>query len=252
MDRNKMSPSSSSSNTVRGAPGITDSGEIGVTPLRSLRSIQGPEKWNKGERYAISPAILSMLPISVLTDIMSKDVVGLIKQNNAVSVGKPRVFGIGSSLSDDDADHHENGWFFGEQHHVVSGDQRSSSSTTASPFAKVVLGRATVATLGIRSFVAEVHGWCTANFVLRQNFLFEYRENDNMNGLPWGYALLQYAEAYPHKHFENALHLEYFEKPCCKSGKRCVSYLPFRFSHCLSTQTAQYFYTYIDFNAGRE
>jgi len=67
-----------------------------------------------------------------------------------------------------------------------------------------------------------VYGWCTGVFVLRQNYLFEYREGDSLNGLPWGYAHLPLAEAYPHKHFTNALHLDFFEKPCSKSGKRSL------------------------------
>ena len=90
-------------------------------------------------------------------------------------------------------------------------------------FGKILLGKATVAPLGMRSFHNEVYGWCTGVFVLRQNYLFEYREGDSLNGLPWGYAHLPLAEAYPHKHFTNALHLDFFEKPCSKSGKRSVS-----------------------------
>lgn len=222
MDRNKMSLSTSSNNMASGpAPIITGADEIGLTPVRSLRSIQGPEKWTKGERYAITPAVLSMLPIRVLTDVMSKDHT-VPKKNDSFSGNKQRSFGIGSIISEDDQDHHEDGWFFGEHHHGASGIQRGVNNTPTSPFEKVMLGKATVATLGIRAFVAEVHGWCTGTFVLRQNLLFEYRETDSLNGLPWGYAMLQFAEAYPHKHFLNALHLDYFEKPCSKSGKRSV------------------------------
>ena len=223
VDRNKLSPSPSVNSMAAGpAPSLTDAGEIGLTPVRSLRSIQGPEKWTKGERYAISPAVLSMLPIRVLTDVMSKDET-VLESKYSANGNKQRIFGIGSIITEDDQDQHENGWFFGEHHNVGPGLHRGGTSSTYSPFEKITLGKATVATLGIRSFVAEVHGWCTGIFVLRQNFLFEYRETDSLNGLPWGYAMLQYAEAYPHKHFENALHLEYFEKPCCKSGKRSVS-----------------------------
>jgi hypothetical protein len=224
MDRNKISPSVSANNLVSGpGPSLAESGEIGITPIRSLRSIQGPEKWTKGERYAILPAVLSMLPIGVLTDVMSNDEKSLTKNKDSFGGSKQRAFGIGSIISEDDHDHHESGWFFGEHHNVVTGLPRASNIPSSSPFEKVILGNATVATLGIRSFVAEIHGWCTGTFVLRQNYLFEYRETDSLNGLPWGYAMLQFAEAYPHKHFSNALHLEYFERPCSKSGKRSVS-----------------------------
>jgi hypothetical protein len=86
------------------------------------------------------------------------------------------------------------------------------------------LGKATVAPLGMRSYLNEVYGWCTGVFILRQNYLFEYREGDSTNGVPWGFAHLPLAEAYPHKHFMNALHLDFFDRPCCKSGKRSVSH----------------------------
>lgn len=224
MDRNKISPSTSMSSISGPAPRMTEPGEI--TPVRALRSFQGPEKWNKGERYAITPAVLTMLPITVLNHVMSKDD-ALKKKAECLNGSKQRAFGIGSIISEDDQDRNEmnDGWFFGEHHHVASGMlpfQRGGINTPTSPFEKVVLGKATVAKLGMRSFVAEVHGWCAGLFVLRQNFLFEYRESDSLNGLPWGYAMLQFAEAYPHKHFSNAFHLEYFERPCSKSGKRSV------------------------------
>ncbi|KAL7519889.1 hypothetical protein ACHAWX_004643 [Stephanocyclus meneghinianus] len=224
MDRNKISPSTSMSSISGPAPRMTEPGEI--TPVRALRSFQGPEKWNKGERYAITPAVLTMLPITVLNHVMSKDD-ALKKKAECLNGSKQRAFGIGSIISEDDQDRNEmnDGWFFGEHHHVASGMlpfQRGGINTPTSPFEKVVLGKATVAKLGMRSFVAEVHGWCAGLFVLRQNFLFEYRESDSLNGLPWGYAMLQFAEAYPHKHFSNAFHLEYFERPCSKSGKRSL------------------------------
>jgi hypothetical protein len=221
MDHNKISPGTSMSSITGPAPHLTEPGE--VTPIRALRALQGPEKWTKGERYAITPAVLSMLPIRVLTEVMSKDD-SLPNKADSSSSSKQRAFGIGSIISEDDQNHHEDGWFFGEHHHPVSSSfQRGGSSAPSSPFEKVVLGKATVATLGMRSYVAEVHGWCTGVFVLRQNYLFEYRETDSLNGLPWGYAMLQFAEVYPHKHFSNALQLEYFERPCSKSGKRSVS-----------------------------
>ena len=104
------------------------------------------------------------------------------------------------------------------------GGGNNNHITPPSAFGKIHLGKATVAGLGMRSFLNEVYGWSTGVFVLKQNFLFEYREGDSLNGVPWGYAHLPLAEVYPHNHFTNALHLEFFEKPCIKSGRRSVSH----------------------------
>eukprot|EP00579_Thalassiosira_antarctica_P033228 CAMPEP_0201995208 /NCGR_PEP_ID=MMETSP0905-20130828/2744_1 /ASSEMBLY_ACC=CAM_ASM_000554 /TAXON_ID=420261 /ORGANISM="Thalassiosira antarctica, Strain CCMP982" /LENGTH=1066 /DNA_ID=CAMNT_0048550269 /DNA_START=29 /DNA_END=3226 /DNA_ORIENTATION=- len=194
------------------------------SPERSLRSLTGPEQWTKGERYAIFPGVLSMCPIQVLNHIMSKDE-GPSSRPSLTSRGSQQ-FGIGSIISEDDGVD-SNGWFFADHHPPSTAGGTlprhgsiSSSNVLPSAFGKILLGKATVAPLGMRSFLNEVYGWCTGVFVLRQNYLFEYREGDNSNGLPWGYAHLPLAEAYPHNHFTNALHLDFFEKPCCKSGKR--------------------------------
>ena len=138
-------------------------------------------------------------------------------------------FGIGSIIQDDSGD--SNGWFFADQSSLTPSGVGSSGSfvgssksnlTSSSAFGKIVLGKATVAPIGMRSFLNELYGWCTGIFILRHNYLFEYRECDSQNSLPWGYAHLPYAEAYPHKHFMNALHLDFYERPCYKSGRRSL------------------------------
>lgn len=198
------------------------------SPERALRSLKGPEQWTKGEKNAILPGVLSMCPIQVLNNIMSKEEVPPSRPS-LTSRGSHSGFGIGSIISQDEgAD--SNGWFFADHHQPTPaggmlpchGGSVSSSTVLPSVFGKIVLGKATVAPLGMRSFFNEVYGWCTGVFILRQNYLFEYREGDSLNGLPWGYAHLPLAEVYPHKHFTNALHMEFFEKPCSKSGKRSL------------------------------
>lgn len=203
------------------------------SPERVLRPLKGPEHWKKGERHSIIPAVLCMCPIQVLNNIMSKEDRPSSKPSlSSLRGGAQQGFGIGSIISEDEgAD--SNGWFFADHHQpsttggtlprLGSGSSISSSiNVLPSTFGKIILGKATVAPLGMRSFLHEVYGWCTGVFVLRQNCLFEYREGDSLNGLPWGYAHLPLGEAYPHKHFTNALHLDFFEKPCCKSGKRSL------------------------------
>lgn len=228
-----------------------------ISPERALRSLRGPEHWTKGERHAILPGVLSMCPIQVLNSVMSKKDDGVVVSsafsNNNNSGGSSRSSltrggslrgsGIGSIISepsDDGLD--SNGWFFADHHQQQPTSSSISSSVVVSrggttlprpnsggggggvKFGKIVLGKATAAPLGMRSFLNEVYGWCTGIFILRQNYLFEYREGDSLNGLPWAYAHLPLGEVYPHKHFTNALHLDFFERPCTKSGKRSVSF----------------------------
>jgi hypothetical protein len=171
-----------------------------------------------------------MCPIQVLNSIMSTDS-GVL---NRPSIQSPKLkFGIGSMILDSEGGD-SNGWFFADHYQPTSmgvslphpsiGGGFRSHNVLPSAFDKIVLGKATVAPLGMRSYLNEVYGWCTGVFILRQNYLFEYREGDSTNGLPWGFAHLPLAEAYPHKHFTNALHLDFFDRPCCKSGKRSVSH----------------------------
>ncbi|KAL7543707.1 hypothetical protein ACHAXR_013201 [Thalassiosira sp. AJA248-18] len=218
--------SSSRRNSASGPPQHQES-EGEVSPERNLRALKGPEQWTKGDRHAIVPAVLCMCPIQVLNNIMSKDE-GSSSRLSLTSQSSQTGSGIGSILSEDD-DTDSNGWFFADHHQpsttggtLPRQGSISGSNALLSAFGKTILGKATVAPLGMRSFLNEVYGWCTGLFVLRQNYLFEYREGDSLNGLPWGYAHLPLAEAYPHKHFTNALHLDFFERPCSKSGKRSL------------------------------
>lgn len=222
--RDNISPSTSMNSISENKQQHNDSDGI-FSPERSLRSLKGPEHWTKGERHAIVPGVLCMCPIQVLNNVMSSDEGSLIRPS-LKSLSHRSGFGIGSIVSEDDgADSSE--WFFADHHQssATGGNPllRSNMSTPQhAAFGKILLGKATVAPLGMRSFLNEVYGWCTGVFVLRQNYLFEYREGDSLNGLPWGYAHLPLAEVYPHQHFTNALHLDFLERPCTQSGKRSL------------------------------
>ncbi|KAL9186065.1 hypothetical protein ACHAXT_005303 [Thalassiosira profunda] len=229
--KREISPSTSMSSIAEKGPMHVE-GEDTLAPDRALRSLKGPELWTKGERHAIIPGVLCMCPIQVLNSVMSKDEAGRVPSRPSMtsSRGSQPSFGIGSVISEDDGvesgGHNE--WFFADHHQPsASGGttqypRQSGMSNNDSAFGKITLGKATCAPLGMRSFLTEVYGWCTGVFVLRQNYLFEYREGDSLNGIPWGYAHLPLAEAYPHKHFTNALHLDFFERPCSNSGKRSL------------------------------
>lgn len=213
---------------------------------RSLRALEGPEHWTKDARHAIYPGMLSMCPLQVLNSVMGEEEArtpagGGARPSSSLAAarGTKPGFGIGSILSLDDGGADASGWFFADHHPPTSAAAGGGGGTAPprhgggvhggggghtapSAFGKILLGKATVAILGMRSFLNEVYGWSTGVFVLKQNFLFEYREGDSLNGVPWGYAHLPLAEAHPHNHFTNALHLDFFEKPCTKSGKRSL------------------------------
>lgn len=222
-----ISPSTSE-NALKatGSPQDELENSTGIATERALRPVRGPESWKKGERHSIIPAILCVCPFQVLSKIMSDDSVNppsRVPSGQSLLSPPIKGYGIGSMIADDEHnDSIQNGWFFAD--HNQSQPLRSSMTASVPPsaFGKIMLGKATVAALGVRSFFNEVYGWTSGVFVLRQNYLFEYRDDDNQKGLPWGYAHLQLAEAYPHKHFVNALHLDFFEKPCSKSGKRSL------------------------------
>ena len=225
--RTTISPSTSENALKAGTSSIELDNKTDITPERALRPVRGPESWKKGERHSIIPAVLCVCPFQVLSKVMSDD---SGNPPSRPSSGQPLLssppidgYGIGSMITDDEHnDSNQNGWFFADHHNPQPRLSSKPHGVPPSAFGKIMLGKATVAALGVRSFFNEVYGWTSGIFVLRQNYLFEYRDSDNLKGLPWGYAHLQLAEAYPHKHFVNALHLDFFEKPCVKSGKRSL------------------------------
>lgn len=231
--RTTISPSTSE-NALKAKGTIKDEldSSADVAPERALRPVKGPEHWKKGERHSIIPAILCVCPFQVLSKVMSDDSGNPPPSSRPSSSGQSLLssspinvgYGIGSMIADDEHNNesNQNGWFFADHHQPQPRLTSKTSGVPPSAFGKIMLGKATVAALGVRSFFNEVYGWTSGIFVLRQNYLFEYRDDDNLKGLPWGYAHLQLAEAYPHKHFVNALHLDFFEKPCIKSGKRSL------------------------------
>eukprot|EP00985_Skeletonema_marinoi_P002224 scaffold898_cov120-Skeletonema_marinoi.AAC.8 len=223
-----ISPSTSE-NALKaiGAPKDELDNSADIAPERALRPVRGPESWKKGERHSIIPAILCVCPFQVLSNVMSDDSGNPPSRppsgQSLLSSSPINGYGIGSMIADDEHNEsNQNGWFFADHHQPQPRLSSNKAGVPPSAFGKIMLGKATVAALGVRSFFNEVYGWTSGIFVLRQNYLFEYRDDDNLKGLPWGYAHLQLAEAYPHKHFVNALHLDFFEKPCIKSGKRSL------------------------------
>jgi hypothetical protein len=94
----------------------------------------------------------------------------------------------------------------------------------ASCFGIIDLGEALITYVGEHHHLS-LGRWSSCRLVLRQNFLLEYDVSTPTQGLPRGFAHLQYAIAYPHDDFPDALELQFFASPCAKADQRVVSAL---------------------------
>lgn len=92
-------------------------------------------------------------------------------------------------------------------------------------FGCIVLGRA------LLSYVIQEptshyqqRWWSSCILILRQNYLLEYDQqtSDVVQGMPRGYAHMQYSKSYAHPDFVDALELEFYVSPCAKADKRVV------------------------------
>jgi hypothetical protein len=176
--------------------------------MRMLRPFQMVDCWQAGRRYLIGPAALSMCPplpgismssLAIITDSDSKQKSTTDEQTVSVQTSK------------------QNG-------------EDNKTATPPSPerlptlFGSIVLGKAII------SFVDQEptnhyqqRWWSSCILVLRQNYLLEYDQEDAVQGLPRGYAHLQYSRSYAHSDFMDALELEFYVSPCAKYDKRVVS-----------------------------
>jgi len=78
-------------------------------------------------------------------------------------------------------------------------------------FGKINLGEATVAHIVSKGLVEEEYAWSEGTFVLRQNYLLEYKSGDDVKSRPLCFAFLQNASVRRHEAFDNALRLDYYQ-----------------------------------------
>jgi hypothetical protein len=91
-------------------------------------------------------------------------------------------------------------------------------------FGIIDLGEALITYVGEKHHLSSGK-WSSCRLVLRQNFLLEYDTDTPIQGLPRGFAHLQFAVAYPHEDFADALELEFYASPCAKADQRVVSHI---------------------------
>lgn len=172
--------------------------------MRMLRPFQMVDTWQTGRRYLIGPAAVAACPL---------------------------LNGI-SSLSLSASHHTRDICFVAEERNEQEDEYEDDADVMLTPhklpplFGCIVLGKA------LLSYVVQepLHHqqqrcWSSCILVVRQNYLLEYDEQsgDLLQGLPRGYAHLQYATCYPHRDFNDALELEFFVSPCAKADRRVVS-----------------------------
>jgi len=92
-----------------------------------------------------------------------------------------------------------------------------NDDTHISPFRSIVLGKAVVVPVSPSNISMDDSNsgslsWATGFFVLRQNYLLEYEEGDQLDGRPKGYAHLEFATVSAHADFSNSLELSFCEK----------------------------------------
>lgn len=97
----------------------------------------------------------------------------------------------------------------------------ATNGKDTSMFGSIELGDALITYVG-NGHHLNVGKWSSCRLVLRQNYLLEYDCAVPSTGLPRGFAHLQYAIAYPHADFENALKLQFYASPCAKSDMRVL------------------------------
>lgn len=148
-------------------------GEASWIPDRVLNSLEGIETWDtNGENIKdgqlIAPAIITMCPVNVFSFLACKGSTTPISFND----------GVGNN-----------------------NNHSSTASFYYNPFGKSILGTAFVTPFGPRLASDEKYGWTKTLFVLRQNYLFEYSIDHNVDGKPRGYVHLQYCVIRPHSEF---------------------------------------------------
>ena len=206
--------------------------DVAVTPLRVLLPFEGIDTWKKDRSYLVAPAVLNMCPLSVL-NLFSSDsdksqqktrrLSGLSELLNSAEISSSddddSTLSLTEALSLPDALHDDSTFLFG----------------------KITLGKAIVAILGTQKFTDETYGWLSGKFVIRQNYLLEYKEHDDTGSRPHGYAHLEYSTVQAHEEFHDLLQLQFYGNPWKKEDRRVVRIISLTFTEyiiffCRTTQ----------------
>lgn len=97
----------------------------------------------------------------------------------------------------------------------------SAAASRSSGFGIIDLGKVLATYVGEKHHLSKGK-WSSCRLVLRQNILLEYDMDTPITGLPRGFVHLQYAVAYAHADFADALELQFFASPCAKADQRVL------------------------------
>lgn len=197
------------SGTVPLAPVCED---VAVTPLRLLLPFEGVDTWEKDRTYLVAPAILNMCPL--ILNLFSSGGDKSHQQCSRRPSGLSELLNAAELGSSDDDDSS-----------LGTNDLPSPDDNSSSLFGKITLGTATVAILGTQKFTDETYGWLSGKFVLHQNYLLEYKEHDDLDIRPYGYAHLECSTVQAHEEFHDLLQLQIYGNPLKKEDRRVVRVL---------------------------
>jgi hypothetical protein len=187
--------------------------------MRMLRPFQMVDSWQSGRRYLIGPAALATCPL--LQGVTSLSLSKTIKTAGVNGGGGGRTTGMEEGQS----------CGYAVEKEEENPETDLVSTTISSPqelpplFGCIVLGNALLSYVFQEPIQHHQQRWWSSSIlILRQNYLLEYDQQtgDVLQGLPRGYAHLQYSLSYAHPDFLDALELEFFVSPCAKADKRVV------------------------------
>lgn len=202
--------------------------------MRMLRPFQTVDHWQAGRRYLIGPAALAACPL--LQGISSLSLSSACHTRGLESAGDDSVAANGqetkvATKDDAPATRHER-----DEERKVNppndSNRHDRNPEQVSParlpplFGCIVLGKALLSyVVSEPEHQQQQRWWSSSILILRQNYLLEYDQQtgDVLQGLPRGYAHLQFSKSYAHTDFSDALELEFFVSPCAKADKRVVS-----------------------------
>lgn len=205
-NRRQRSIDSILSGTVPLAPVCED---VAVTPLRLLLPFEGVDTWEKDRTYLVAPAILNMCPL--ILNLFSSGGDKSHQQCSRRPSGLSELLNAAELSSSDDDDSS-----------LGTNDLPSPDDNSSSLFGKITLGTATVAILGTQKFTDETYGWLSGKFVLHQNYLLEYKEHDDLDSRPYGYAHLECSTVQAHEEFHDLLQLQIYGNPLKKEDRRVL------------------------------
>eukprot|EP00559_Dactyliosolen_fragilissimus_P001849 CAMPEP_0184865596 /NCGR_PEP_ID=MMETSP0580-20130426/18591_1 /TAXON_ID=1118495 /ORGANISM="Dactyliosolen fragilissimus" /LENGTH=1068 /DNA_ID=CAMNT_0027364869 /DNA_START=166 /DNA_END=3372 /DNA_ORIENTATION=- len=204
-----------------------------------LQPLEGTANWEKDQKYLIAPASLSLcsleafLNMSLITfDENDKrmDRNGDCQQSmnlKSSNMTKAPILcdeeDVELEVYEDEISNIHGRWYDFDDNTSKKTNETSTKTSSTSLFGKILLGSASVVQVGLkRQALDEEYSWSLGVFVLSQNYLLEYQHGDDPNGIPRGWAHLEFASIQPHANFSQALQLKFYPNTSARIAYKTV------------------------------